>query len=74
MWAKCRSSFGSDSAPTAARCRALRWGPGESGTLRFQAGSAALLLNPSGQPAHLHLRVTGDTQQLRMGYEPNGQQ
>ena len=45
--------------------------PGEVGTLRFAAGSAALLLNPAGQPAHLHLRVTGDTH-LSMGYEVNG--
>jgi hypothetical protein len=46
--------------------------PGARGTLRFMAGSKALLLNPSGvQAAHLNLKVTGDTN-LSMGYEPNG--
>lgn len=46
--------------------------PGAAGTLRFLAGSSALLLNPSTQQARLALRVTGDTN-LGMTYEPNGQ-
>jgi hypothetical protein len=45
--------------------------PGQSATLRYMAGSSALLLNPSNQKANLLLRVTGDTN-LSMGYEPNG--
>lgn len=45
--------------------------PGARGTLRFMAGSTALLLNPSAVQAHLNLKVTGDTN-LAMGYEPNG--
>ena len=45
--------------------------PGQQATLRFLAGSTALLLNPSGQQAELKLHVTGDTR-LSMGYEPNG--
>ncbi|RPD48386.1 hypothetical protein DNI29_07100 [Hymenobacter sediminis] len=45
--------------------------PGQRATLRFLAGSSALLLNPSAQTANLNLHVTGDTR-LSMGYEPNG--
>ncbi|GAB3291059.1 hypothetical protein [Hymenobacter tenuis] len=45
--------------------------PGQQATLRFMAGSSALLLNPSAQQAELKLHVTGDTR-LSMGYEPNG--
>ncbi|TGE08574.1 hypothetical protein [Hymenobacter fodinae] len=45
--------------------------PGQSATLRYMAGSSALLLNPSNQKANLLLRITGDTN-LSMGYEPNG--
>lgn len=45
--------------------------PGQRATLRFLAGSSALLLNPSAQTANLSLHVTGDTR-LSMGYEPNG--
>lgn len=46
--------------------------PGAGGTLRFMAGSTALLLNPSKVQAHLSLKVTGDTRALSMTYEPNG--
>ncbi|OWP64190.1 hypothetical protein CDA63_05560 [Hymenobacter amundsenii] len=46
--------------------------PGQAATLRFLAGSAALVLNPSARTANLKLRITGDTR-LGMGYEPNGQ-
>jgi hypothetical protein len=45
--------------------------PGAKGTLRFLAGSSALLLNPSTQQAKVDLNITGDTQ-LSMGYEANG--
>ncbi|AHJ97109.1 hypothetical protein [Hymenobacter swuensis] len=45
--------------------------PGERGTLRFMAGSTALLLNPSAQQAKVDLKITGDTR-LSMTYEPNG--
>ncbi|WP_426491177.1 hypothetical protein [Hymenobacter sp. 102] len=45
--------------------------PGERGTLRFMAGSTALLLNPSAQQARIDLKITGDTR-LSMTYEPNG--
>ena len=44
--------------------------PGQSATLRFMAGSSALLLNPSEQKANLNLHITGDTR-LSMGYEVN---
>ncbi|MBC6699047.1 hypothetical protein [Hymenobacter sp. BT190] len=46
--------------------------PGARGTLRFMAGSTALLLNPSAQQAKVDLKITGDTK-LSMNYEPNGQ-
>ncbi|MCC2545293.1 hypothetical protein LJY25_02460 [Hymenobacter sp. BT175] len=46
--------------------------PGQQATLRFAAGSAAVVLNPSAETANLQLRITGDTQQLRMDYEENG--
>lgn len=45
--------------------------PGQRGTLRYLAGSSALLLNPSAQTANVKLHVTGDTK-LSMNYEPNG--
>ncbi|GGG41477.1 hypothetical protein [Hymenobacter glacieicola] len=45
--------------------------PGQSATLRFMAGSSAVLLNPSAQQANVKLHITGDTR-LSMGYEPNG--
>ena len=45
--------------------------PGQSATLRYLAGSSAVLLNPSEQPANVNLHVTGDTR-LSMTYEPNG--
>ena len=45
--------------------------PGARGTIRFMAGSSAVLLNPSGEEAILNLTITGDTK-LSMGYEPNG--
>ncbi|RSK29549.1 hypothetical protein [Hymenobacter metallilatus] len=45
--------------------------PGARGTIRFMAGSTALLLNPSAQQANVYLKVTGDTN-LSMTYEPNG--
>ena len=45
--------------------------PGARGTLRFMAGSTALLLNPSAEQAKVNLKITGDTN-LSMGYEPNG--
>lgn len=45
--------------------------PGQRATLRFAAGSTALLLNPSANTANLKLVVSGDTN-LRMGYEVNG--
>ncbi|QIX62987.1 hypothetical protein FY528_08390 [Hymenobacter lutimineralis] len=47
--------------------------PGARGTLRFMAGSTALLLNPSAQQARLDLKITGDTR-LSMTYEANGKQ
>ena len=43
--------------------------PGQSGVLKFAAGSTAVLLNPSRQPANLDLTITGDTR-LGMTYEP----
>ena len=43
--------------------------PGQSGVLKFAAGSTAVLLNPSGEKANLDLIVTGDTK-LGMTYEP----
>jgi hypothetical protein len=46
--------------------------PGARGTLRFMAGSTAVLLNPSAVQARLHLKVTGDTRSLSMTYEPSG--
>ncbi|SNC65856.1 Uncharacterized membrane protein YphA, DoxX/SURF4 family [Hymenobacter gelipurpurascens] len=45
--------------------------PGQKATLKFMAGSTAVLLNPSGQQANLDLTVTGDTN-LRMDYESTG--
>ncbi|MBC8084237.1 MAG: hypothetical protein H7Z21_13610 [Hymenobacter sp.] len=45
--------------------------PGAKATLRFLAGSSAVLLNPSAQQAKVDLNITGDTQ-LSMGYEANG--
>ena len=45
--------------------------PGERGTLRFMAGSTALLLNPSAEQAKVDLKITGDTN-LGMVYEPSG--
>ena len=45
--------------------------PGQRATLRFMAGSSALVLNPSNQQAHLDITVSGDTN-LSMGYEVNG--
>ncbi|SHI87711.1 hypothetical protein SAMN02745146_1777 [Hymenobacter daecheongensis DSM 21074] len=45
--------------------------PGARGTLRFMAGSTAVLLNPSTEQAKLNLKITGDTN-LSMTYEPNG--
>ncbi|TGE24914.1 hypothetical protein E5K00_06855 [Hymenobacter aquaticus] len=46
--------------------------PGQTATLRYLAGSSAVLLNPSAQTANVRLHVTGDTK-LSMTYEPNGQ-
>ncbi|GAA3929976.1 hypothetical protein [Hymenobacter algoricola] len=46
--------------------------PGARGTLRFMAGSTAVLLNPSTQQVKVDLKISGDTR-LSMGYEPNGQ-
>ena len=43
--------------------------PGQSGVLKFAAGSTAVLLNPSGTKANLDLIITGDTK-LVMTYEP----
>ena len=43
--------------------------PGQRGTLRFAAGSTAVLLNPSAVQANLDLTITGDTK-LGMTYEP----
>ena len=43
--------------------------PGQSGVLKFAAGSTAVLLNPSGTKANLDLIITGDTK-LGMTYEP----
>ena len=43
--------------------------PGQSGVLKFAAGSTAVLLNPSGTKANLTLTITGDTK-LGMTYEP----
>ena len=45
--------------------------PGARGTIRFMAGSSAVLLNPSGEEARINLTITGDTK-LSMTYEPNG--
>ena len=44
--------------------------PGQTATLRYLAGSSAVLLNPSEQKANVNLRITGDTN-LSMDYEPN---
>ncbi|MCB2379119.1 hypothetical protein LGH70_16075 [Hymenobacter sp. BT635] len=46
--------------------------PGQSATLRYMAGSSAVLLNPSAQRANVNLHVTGDTNNLSMNYEPSG--
>ena len=43
--------------------------PGQSGVLKFAAGSTAVLLNPSATKANLDLTITGDTK-LGMTYEP----
>ena len=43
--------------------------PGQSGVLKFAAGSTAVLLNPSAVQANLALTITGDTK-LGMTYEP----
>ena len=43
--------------------------PGQQETLRFLAGSTAVLLNPSRRQARLKLIIGGDTN-LRMTYEP----
>ena len=43
--------------------------PGQSGVLKFLAGSTAVLLNPSASKANLDLTITGDTK-LSMTYEP----
>ena len=43
--------------------------PGQSGVLKFAAGSTAGLLNPSATKASLDLTITGDTK-LGMTYEP----
>ena len=43
--------------------------PGQSGVLKFAAGSTAMLLNPSATAANLDLIITGDTK-LGMTYEP----
>ena len=43
--------------------------PGQSGVLKFAAGSTAVLLNPSAVQANLDLTITGDTK-LGMTYEP----
>lgn len=43
--------------------------PGQSGVLKFAAGSTAVLLNPSATKANLDLVITGDTK-LGMTYEP----
>ena len=43
--------------------------PGQSGVLKFAAGSTAVLLNPSAVQANLDLTITGDTR-LGMTYEP----
>ena len=42
--------------------------PGQSGVLKFAAGSTAVLLNPSRETANLTLTITGDTK-LGMTYE-----
>lgn len=42
--------------------------PGQSGVLKFAAGSTAVLLNPSATKANLDLTITGDTK-LGMTYE-----
>ncbi|WBA42570.1 hypothetical protein [Hymenobacter canadensis] len=52
-------------------CGKTTLAPGERGTLRFMAGSTAVLLNPSAQQAKVDLKITGDTR-LSMTYEPNG--
>ena len=43
--------------------------PGQSGVLKFAAGSTAVLLNPSTTKANVKLTITGDTN-LNMTYEP----
>ena len=43
--------------------------PGQSGVLKFAAGSTAVLLNPGATKANLDLTITGDTK-LGMTYEP----
>lgn len=43
--------------------------PGQSGVLKFAAGSTAVLLNSSATKANLDLTITGDTK-LGMTYEP----
>ena len=43
--------------------------PGQSGVLKFAAGSTAVLLNPSATKANVDLTITGDTR-LGMTYEP----
>ena len=43
--------------------------PGQSGVLKFAAGSTAVRLNPSAVQANLDLTITGDTK-LGMTYEP----
>ncbi|TGE15399.1 hypothetical protein [Hymenobacter elongatus] len=45
--------------------------PGARGTLRFMAGSTAVLLNPSAEQAKVDLKISGDTK-LSMNYEPSG--
>ena len=46
--------------------------PGQSGVLKFAAGSTAVLLNPSAVQANLDLTITGDTKRLGMTHEPVG--
>lgn len=45
--------------------------PGDSQTVRFASGSAALVDNASAKPARLDLVVTGDTGNLTMKENPN---
>ncbi len=54
------------SGPTATRGTLA---PGQRARLTFAPGSAALLLNPSAENAHLSLDVTGSTRALGMTYE-----